>query len=151
MAGFAKINDDNEVLTVLYMEDEKIQNEAGELTESIGQQHLQTHNNWPAEKWIQTDPNTQGNEHKLGGTPFRGNHAGIGYTWDSANNIFWSPKPFPSWVKNTTIANWDPPIAKPALTAEQQSQNTANTHTWVHEWNEEGQSWTLADLGPEVL
>lgn len=49
MASFAKINDNNEVLTVLYIEDKKVKNEAGEITESIGQQYLQTHNNWPAE------------------------------------------------------------------------------------------------------
>lgn len=139
MASFAKINDNNEVLTVLYIEDEKVKNEAGEITESIGQQHLQTHNNWPAEKWILSNP------------PTTGRIANIGYIWDPTNNIFLAPKPFPSWVKNTTTAEWDPPVDKPDLTAEQQSQNEANSHTWVHEWNEEDQSWTLVDLGPEVL
>ena len=151
MAHFAKINDDNEVLSILYIDNEKIQNSEGVETESIGQQYLQTHNNWPAEKWIQTSYNTENNTHRDGKTPFRGNYAGIGYIWDSENNMFFGQKPFPSWVKNTSTASWDPPTAEPDLTAEQQSQNEANTHMWTYEWDENNQSWTLTDLGPEVL
>jgi hypothetical protein len=151
MAHFAKINDDNEVLSILYIDNEKIQNSEGVETESIGQQYLQTHNNWPAEKWIQTSFNTENNTHRDGKTPFRGNYAGIGYIWDSENNMFFGQKPFPSWVKNTSTASWDPPITAPALTAEQQSQNEANTHMWTYEWDENNQSWVLTDLGPEVL
>jgi len=151
MAHFAKINDDNEVLSILYIDNEKIQNSEGVETESIGQQYLQAHNNWPAEKWIQTSYNTENNTHREGGTPFRGNYAGIGYIWDPENNMFFGEKPFPSWVKNTSTASWDPPTAAPDLTAEQQSQNEANTHLWTYEWDENNQSWTLTDLGPEVL
>ena len=151
MAHFAKINDDNEVLSILYIDNEKIQNSEGVETESIGQQYLQTHNNWPAEKWIQTSYNTENNTHRDGKTPFRGNYAGIGYIWDSENNMFFGQKPFPSWVKNTSTTSWDPPITAPALTAEQQSQNEANTHMWTYEWDENNQSWVLTDLGPEVL
>ena len=151
MAHFAKINDDNEVLSILYIDNEKIQNSEGVETESIGQQYLQTHNNWPAEKWIQTSYNTENNTHRDGKTPFRGNYAGIGYIWDSENNMFFGQKPFPSWVKNTSTASWDPPTPAPDLTAEQQSQNEANTHMWTYEWDENNQSWVLTDLGPEVL
>ena len=151
MAHFAKINDNNEVLSVLYVDNEQTQNSDGVETESVGQQHLQTHNNWPAENWIQTSYNTENNTHRDGGTPFRGNYASSGYIWDSENQIFWSLKPYPSWLKNTTTANWDAPITVPNLTEEQQSQNTANTHTWVSEWDENNQSWNTIDLGPENL
>ena len=96
--------------------------------------------------WIQTSYNTSGNTHKLGGTPFRGNYAGIGYTWDEDNQIFWPVKPYPSWVKDMTTASWKSPIGdSPALTAEQTSQNEAGTHGWAYNWNEEGQSWDLTD------
>jgi len=108
--------------------------------------------------WIQTSYNTQGNQHKNGGTPLRGNYAGIGYTWDEDNNIFWPPKPgdangtFTSWVKNTTDAKWQSPIGDaPALTAEQEAQNTPAdentpaTHRWHYVWNEANQSWDLTD------
>ena len=114
--------------------------------ESVGQQYLETHNNWPAQMWIQTSYNTSGNQHNNGGTAFRGNYAGIGYTWDEDNEIFWPKKPYPSWVKNTTTAAWDSPIGDaPALTEEQTSQNEAGTHSWFYNWNESGQSWDLTD------
>jgi hypothetical protein len=40
-----------------------------------------------------------GGQHKDGGTPLRGNYAGIGYTWDEDDQIFWPKKPYASWVK----------------------------------------------------
>jgi hypothetical protein len=38
-------------------------------------------------EWIQTSYNTQGGKHLLGGTPLRGNYAGIGYTYDLINQV----------------------------------------------------------------
>ena len=75
MASFAKINDENEVLAVLTLDNENCVNSEGVETESVGQQWLETHNNWPADKWIQTSYNTINNTHTLGGTAFRGNFA----------------------------------------------------------------------------
>ena len=46
----------------------------------------------------------------------RGNYAGIGYTWDEDNEIFWPKKPYTSWTKNTTTASWDAPITRPSIT-----------------------------------
>ena len=111
-------------------------------------QYLETHNNWPAQMWIQTSYNTSGNTHISGDNSkaFRGNYAGIGYIWDEDDQIFWPKKPYASWVKDTTTANWKSPIGDaPALTEEQTSQNTANTHRWIYVWNESGQSWDLTD------
>ena len=64
--------------------------------------------------WIQTSYNTYGNKHKLGGTPVRGNYAGIGYTYDATNDVFIEPKPFPSWVLNESTWLWEAPVIKPA-------------------------------------
>ena len=145
MAHFAKINEQNEVLSVLYIEDSKIMSNGVE-SEQVGQQYLEQHNNWPANLWIKTSYSTYQNNHKNGKTPFRGNYAGIGYTWDADNNIFWPEKPYPSWVKHNDSASWKSPIGDaPALTQEQQDQNTAKTHRWVYAWNEDGQSWDLTD------
>jgi hypothetical protein len=116
--------------------------------ESVGQQYLETHNNWPAQMWIQTSYNTQGNKHNSGDNSkaFRGNYAGIGYTWDEDNQIFWPKKPFASWVKNTTDARWQSPIGDaPDLTEEQTSQNEAQTHSWGYVWNEANTTWDLTD------
>ena len=146
MAHFAKLGVNGKVLSVLTLNNSDMLNADGVEDETVGQQYLERHNNWPAEMWIQTSYNTQGNQHNLDGTPFRGNYAGIGMTWDEDNQIFWPKKPYASWVKNTTTANWQSPIGDaPALTAEQTSQNEAGTHKWDYVWNEEGQSWDLTD------
>ena len=148
MAHFAKLGVNGKVIAVHGLDNKDMLNADGVEDESVGQQYLETHNNWPAQMWIQTSYNTQGNKHNSGddSKAFRGNYAGIGYEWDEDNNIFWPKKPYASWVKNTTTANWDSPIgAAPALTAEQQSQNDAGTHSWGYDWNESGQSWDLTD------
>ena len=146
MAHFAKISDANLVLQVLTLDDKDTLNEAGAETESVGQAYLEQHNNWPAHLWIQTSYNTRSNTHRKGGTPFRGNYAAIGMTWDSSNNIFWPSQPFPSWSKNTTTAQWESPAGpEPSLTAEQQNQNEAKTHLWEYTWNESTQAWDFAD------
>ena len=146
MAHFAKIGMNGKVIAVLTCGNGDMLNADGVEDESVGQQYLETHNNWPAQMWIQTSYNTQRNEHKLGGTPLRGNYAGIGYEWDEENQIFWPKKPYASWVKNTTTANWDSPIGPaPALTEEQKSQNAAGDNIWVYEWNDSNQSWDLTD------
>ena len=147
MAHFAKLGANGKVIQVLTMDNDKMLNADGVEDETVGQQWLETHNNWPAQMWIQTSYNTSANQHRNGGTPFRGNYAGIGYIWDEDNNIFWPKKPYASWVKDTTTAQWKSPIGDaPALTAEQESQNTADTHRWDYVWNETNQSWDLTDL-----
>ena len=146
MAHFAKISDTSQVLSVHVVNNNDILNAEGVEDESIGQAYLEKHSNWPADKWIQTSYNTYGGVHKLGGTPLRGNYAGIGDTWDAVNNIFYNSKPYASWVLNTTTATWHSPIGDaPTLTAEQISQNAAITNFWQYSWNDEGQSWDLVD------
>tara|TARA_Y100001937_G_scaffold20199_1_gene28121 strand:+ start:1168 stop:1617 length:450 start_codon:yes stop_codon:yes gene_type:complete len=146
MAHFAKLGANSKVIQVLTMDNDKMLNADGVEDETVGQQWLETHNNWPAQMWIQTSYNTISNTHRESGTPFRGNYAGIGYEWDEDNQIFWPKKPYASWVKNLTTASWDSPIGDaPALTAEQTSQNQAGTNKWYYAWNESGQSWDLTD------
>ena len=144
MAHFAKISETNEVLAVLAVDNKDVLNADGVEDESVGQQYLERHNNWPAQMWIQTSYNTSRGTHKLGGTPLRGNYAGIGHIWDENNNLFYSKKPYASWVLNTTTASWHSPIGDaPELTDEQKEE--VGTHMWGYDWNEEGQSWDLTD------
>jgi hypothetical protein len=149
MAHFAKIGTTNKVIKVLTLDDKNMKNADNVEDESVGQQYLELHNNWPAEMWIQTSYNTSGNQHKNGGTPLRGNYAGIGYTWDEDNQIFWPQKPYASWIKHLESASWKSPIGDaPALTAEQTSQNEANTHMWSYVWNEDNTTWDLTNSKP---
>ena len=148
MAHFAKLGANGKVIQVLTMDNDKMLNADGVEDESVGQQWLETHNNWPAQMWIQTSYNTSANKHSSGddSKAFRGNYAGIGMTWDEDNQIFWSKSPYASWVKDIATASWKSPIGDaPALTAEQTSQNEAGTHSWGYDWNESGQSWDLTD------
>ena len=145
MAHFAKIGINGKVLQVLTLNNSDMLNADGVEDESVGQQYLELHNNWPAQMWIQTSYNTSGNQHKTGGTPFRGNFAGPGSEWDADNNVFWPKKPFNSWVKDLSTVNWVAPTPKPALTSAEQAQNDAGTHLWSYGWNEEDETWDLAD------
>jgi len=148
MAHFAKLGANGKVIQVLTLNNSDMHNADGVEDESVGQQYLETHNNWPAQMWIQTSYNTSQNKHLSGddSKAFRGNYAGIGYTWDEDNNIFWPKKSYASWVKNTTDARWQSPIGDaPALTAEQTSQNEAGTHSWGYSWNEANTTWDLTD------
>ena len=152
MAHFAKISETNEILSVVVVNNNDILNADGVEDETVGQQYLETHNNWPAQMWIQTSYNTSGGTHKDGGTALRGNYAGIGYTWDEDDNIFWPKKPYASWVKHIESASWKSPIGDaPELTAEQITQNTPanentpNTHFWIYDWNESEQTWDLTN------
>ena len=136
MAHFAKLGANSKVIAVLTLNNGDMLNSEGVEDERVGQQYLERHNNWPAQMWIQTSYNTQAGTHKKGGTPLRGTYAGIGYTWDEDNNIFYSKKPYPSWVLNTTTATWHSPIGDaPALTAEQEAAGTFYT------WNEGTGAW----------
>ena len=148
MAHFAKLGANGKVIQVLTLDNKDMLNADSVEDESVGQQYLERHNNWPAQMWIQTSYNTSGNKHNSGDNSkaFRGNYAGIGYEWDEDNQIFWPKKPHASWVKNTSEARWQSPIGDaPALTTEQESQNDANTHQWRYNWNEANQSWDLTD------
>jgi hypothetical protein len=138
MAHFAKIGLNGKVIAVLTLNNSDMLNASGVEDESVGQEYLERHNNWAAQLWIQTSFNTQNGQHKNGGTPFRGNYAGIGYTWDEDNNIFLPKKPYASWVKDVATASWKSPIGDaPSLTEE---QKTAMSY---YQWNESGQSWDL--------
>ena len=128
MAHFAKIGLNSKVIQVTTMDNEVMKDADGNEVEANGQQWLELHNNWPAQMWIQTSYNTLSNTHSSGDNTkaFRGNYAGIGYTWDEDNNIFWSKQPFD-------------------LTATKISENQDGTHGWVYTWNEETTAWDLTD------
>lgn len=60
-----------------------------------------------------TSYNTSGGVHVNGGTPYRKNYAGIGYTYDSGRDAFIPPQQFASWTLNETSCIWEAPTPKP--------------------------------------
>ena len=77
-----------------------------------------------------TSYNTRGGVHSEGGTPFRKNYAGVGYTYDESRDAFIPPKPFNSWVLNETTCLWEAPVEYP-------------TDGQQYSWNEELGTWDL--------
>jgi len=105
MAHFAEINEDNIVVNVLVIPDEE---------QHRGQEYLAEDMNLGG-IWLQCSYNTFNNTHRLGGTPFRGNFPGVGHKYDSELDAFIEPKPeeFPSFVLDTDLLIWTPPIPRP--------------------------------------
>ena len=60
-----------------------------------------------------TSYNTSANAHSGEGTAFRGNYAGIGYTYDSTNDVFIAPKPYSKWVLDEDTWSWKAPTDMP--------------------------------------
>ena len=63
--------------------------------------------------WVQTSYNTRAGVHATGGTPLRGNYAGIGYSYDSVNDLFYAPQPWPSWTLDLDTGQWEAPTPYP--------------------------------------
>ena len=141
MAHFAKIGINSKVMAVHVLNNDDMKNADGNEDETVGQQRLQDIHGWPAQMWIQTSYNTRGNKYyNADGSEgdqskkLRGNYAGIGYTWDEDNQIFWAPQPHASWTKNNSTASWQAPITYPSVTT--YTADDSSTKTWLIGWNE---------------
>lgn len=121
MAHFAELDENNVVLRVIVGVDYPYDGEA-------------IYQNETGKVWKRTSYNTQGGQHRLGGTPFRKNYAGIGYVYDPQRDAFIPPKPFPSWLLDDETCLWIPPVAY---------INDGNEYIW----DESVTSWVeVADL-----
>jgi hypothetical protein len=128
MASFAKIGLNSKVIEVVSVVNDVIKDSSGVEREELGIQFLNELYKWPI--WKQTSYNTVGGIHNNGGTPFRKNHAAIGYTYDEDRDAFIPKKPFNSWLLNESTCRWEAPVAYP------QDGNR-------YKWNESTQSWDL--------
>jgi hypothetical protein len=88
MAHYAFLDENNIVTEVIVGKNE------GE--EGIDwEQHYGAFRGQPCKR---TSYNTHGGVHSGGGTPYRKNYAGIGYTYDAERDAFIPPKPYASWL-----------------------------------------------------
>jgi len=115
MSHFAEVDSTNTVLRVIVAEQDFIDSGA------VGD----------PKNWIQTSYNTRSGQHALDGTPFRGNYAGAGYTYDATLDAFLAPKPYASWVLDKTTFSWNAPIPQP-------------NDTKRYEWSEEKKQWVVS-------
>ena len=77
--------------------------------------------------FIQTSYNTHANQHPQD-RPLRGNYAGVGYTYDAQHDVFYPPKPYPSWLLDQDTWTWKAPIPYP-------------TDDKRYSWNETNGTW----------
>ena len=96
-------------------------------------------------EWIQTSYNTRGGIHYApnsdtpdGGIALRANYAGIGYIYDSVNDVFYAPRPLDingnlcnSWTISSPTWSWFAPIPKPEYDGS------------IYKWNETTQEWVV--------
>lgn len=114
MSHFAKLDNNNIVVfvTVGRDQDDGLEDEISART---------------GETYKQTSYNTHGGQHSLGGTPFRKNYAGIGFTYDAERDAFIPPQPFASWLLNEDTCLWESPVPRPT--------------DGLWEWNESALEW----------
>lgn len=126
MAHFAQLDQNNVVTQVIVVANKDTEDDQGNEKEEIGIAFCRSLFGVDT-NWRQTSYN--GN--------FRFRYAGTGYTYDGVLDAFITPKPFPSWLLNTTTASWEAPVPMPPLTPEQEAEG------YFYVWNESTQSWDL--------
>ena len=98
--------------------------------------------------WIQTSYNTRGGIHYEANSnnvsedqskALRGNYAGIGYTYDSTLDAFYSPQPFSSWNLDTGSYLWEAPVAYP-------TGGATGSYSGSYEWNEDTTNWITGSI-----
>jgi hypothetical protein len=132
MASFAKIGLNGKVIEIQSVVNEVLHDSNGVEQEAIGIDFLTKLTGWAI--WKQTSYNTSCGVHKLGGTPLRKNHAGIGDIYDEDRDAFITKKPFNSWVLNEQTCQWIAPINLPTEELEENQ---------YYSWNESIINWEI--------
>ena len=112
MAHFAQLDENNVVQQVIVVSNNELLDANGVEREELGIAFCQK---LFGGNWKQTSYNSS----------FRKNYAGIGYTYYPDLDAFISPKPYESWVLNTTSKEWEAPTAPPSFVWDE------NTQSWV--------------------
>lgn len=147
MAHFAKLSEDNVVLSVEVVADADTINDQNIEDEATGIAFLQGIHGWL--NWKKCSYNTKGGKYYNGdGTladnqtkAFRKNYPGIGYTYNASLDMFLPPKPegLNSWVIDEDVGNWKAPISYP--TTETYGENISLSITW----DEVNERWIATD------
>ena len=106
MAHFAKLDEHN-IVTFVTVGNDADKGDEQALSDRTG------------DTYRQTSYNTRGGVHygqdgqPDGGVAYRANYAGIGYTYDPVNDVFYAPQPYPSWTISAPTWIWQPPTPHP--------------------------------------
>jgi hypothetical protein len=121
MAHFAKLDNDNQVISVIVIDNSDINNLTFPESEPVGIalcQSLYGANTL----WRQTSYNNN----------FRRQYAGIGGFYYPPVDVFVAPKPYPSWAFESSDATWKPPVPMPDVPS-----------GYAAIWDEEYQEWNI--------
>ena len=127
MAHFAEIDNDNIVVRVVVVPDEQEHRGQEFMADDLGL----------GGTWVQTSYNTRGGVHHGpdgepdGGTPLRGNYAGIGMIYDESLDAFINIQPYPSWSLDENYI-WQPPVA---------TNRSGSAYGPAYVWDEDTTSW----------
>ena len=91
MSHWAEVDSNNKVIRVL----------VGDNNDPAGDEGYQWLIDNLGGTWIKTSYNSK----------IRGTYAGIGYTYNPEEDIFITPQPYPSWIRQGSF--WNPPIPMP--------------------------------------
>lgn len=127
MAHYALIDDSNTVVNVITGKDES----------ADGPDWEAVYASTTGFRCKRTSYRTFRNGHPEG-APFRGNYAGIGYSYDETLDVFLPPKPYKSWVLNLQDCDWEPPVAMPDDGME-------------YAWDEPTQTWVFVSDPGDLL
>jgi len=120
MAHYAFLDESNIVTQVIVGIEE---------TELIEGLHPETwYSNFTGQPCKRTSYNTFANVHNEGGTPFRKNYAGIGFSYDADRDAFIPPKTYNSWLLNEETCLWEAPVPYP-------------TDDKEYQWDEDALNW----------
>ena len=102
MAHFARLDENSVVVEVIVIDNDAMLDENDVEQESLG---VEVCNTLFGEgfTWVQTSYNAS----------MRGRFAGVGYTYDSTNDVFIRPQPYPSWTLDDNF-DWQAPVAFPS-------------------------------------
>lgn len=115
MAHFAKLDENNIVEMVIYVNDDDCLDDQGNESEPIG---ILLCSSIIEGVWIQTSYSSS----------IRKNYAGIGFTYDVSRDAFIPPKPYNSWLLIEETCQWTPPSPRP---------DDGKAYNWI----EESLSW----------
>lgn len=102
MAHFAQLNEESIVSQVIVVNNDTIENLPFPESEPVGIAFCQSL--FGADTvWKQTSYSAS----------FRFHYAGIGFTYDNVLDAFIAPKPYPSWLLDTTTCDWKAPVPYP--------------------------------------
>ena len=137
MAHFAQIDENNIVIQVIVVADADLYDRDARKSWEEGGIKFCKKLFGEDTRWVQTSYNSN----------FRGNYAGIGYSYDESLDLFLPPKPYPSWVVNTETAQWEAPMPHPPVKMKKVWIEETKVWAEVPEqefiWNEITQTWDV--------